>query len=107
MYRHVVLRDVGVHVSSTAKIGDRVLHQRHADPKSNPPYQLAPRRLGVQHLAGTIRANDPRYPDDAQIRVDAYLGEHRAERVHRVLLCLVARLRLGLALDRPAAMPGE
>ena len=43
-------------------------------------------------------------PHRSELRIDAHLGELRAERVHRVTLLLIARLRVGAPFDRVGAV---
>src|ERR1043165_6012060 len=62
--------------------------QRHAEALHDAAEELAARGLGVEDPAAGEGAHDLAHPHEPEIRIDAHLGELRAERVRGVLLLL-------------------
>src|SRR6185437_11655474 len=93
VHRHLILGEIRVDVPTRARIDVRLLEQRHANAPHHAALNLAPGRLFVEHAADRVRCHDARHADDAEIGVDVYFAEHRAERVHGVPTLFLARLR--------------
>src|SRR5205823_1892524 len=58
----------------------------------------------VENAADAVRRDDARDSDLAEIGIDARLGEHGPERVHRIALLLLAWLDAGALFDVESAI---
>ena len=62
-------------------------------PHVTPPWIWLRAVFALRTRADAVRRDDARHANDPEVGIDVHFGEHRAERVHRVLLLLGARLR--------------
>ena len=74
--RNVVTGKIMVHEAAEPVICQRLFVKRHTDTHHDPTENLASRRLGVQNSPRGDRADDLRDSNDAELLVDASLGEH-------------------------------
>src|SRR5205807_7606686 len=82
--RYEVAGIVAVQKTAHHRIGLRLLEQGLAHAPDGAPDGLAARRLGIDDPAGVVGAHEAVEAHQPEIRIDAYLREHRGEAEDRL-----------------------